>query len=255
MQPLFLIVVGLGSFALIVFVYVPYNTLGQDVLMLKNMGMEVIKVLAVFLAMWTASVAVADEIEGRTALTVMSKPISRQQFVLGKFLGIIGPIFLVFLVLGLVYLTTVSYKVVFDAHETSRQNLTWQDCHAEMIHVIPGLILGFFEAVVLAAISIAISTRLGMVPNLIIITSIYALGHLMPLLVQSSMGSFAIVSFVGQLIATVLPVLNHFSVEAAVAGGKVVPWEYVGFAFLYATLYCTAAILVALALFEDRDVA
>ena len=60
----------------------------------------------------------------------------------------------------------------------------WQLCNAEMIQTIPGLVLAFFEAVVLAAISIAISTRLGMLPNLIIISSIYILGHLMPPLVQ-----------------------------------------------------------------------
>lgn len=254
-QPLFLILVGLGSFALLVFIYIPYNTLGQDVLMLKDMGMTLIKVLAIILAMWTASVAVSDEIEGRTALTVMSKPISRRQFVLGKFLGVIGPIFLVFLILGLVYLATVSYKVVYDAHESSKPDPTWQACNLQMIQTIPGLILSFFEAVTLASISIAISTRLGMLPNLIIISSIYVLGHLMPPLVQSSAGSNPIVAFIGQLIATILPVLDHFDIQAAVAGGKEVPWEYVGFAFLYAAVYCTVAMFVALALFEDRDVA
>ena len=30
----------------------------------------------------------ADEIEGKTAITLLSKPITRRQFILGKFLGI-----------------------------------------------------------------------------------------------------------------------------------------------------------------------
>ncbi|MCG8585510.1 MAG: ABC transporter permease, partial [Pirellulales bacterium] len=146
-------------------------------------------------------------------------------------------------------------KVVYDARESAKPSPMWQLCNAEMIQTIPGLVLAFFEAVVLAAISIAISTRLGMLPNLIIISSIYILGHLMPPLVQSSVGSFPVVAFMGQLIATILPVLNHFDVQAAVAGGRHVPWDYVGFAFLYAVIYCAIAMLAALALFEDRDVA
>ena len=68
--------------------------------MLKDSGLTTIMVLAILVAVWTASVSVADEIEGRTALTLLSKPISRRQFVLGKFLGIVWPILLMFVVLG-----------------------------------------------------------------------------------------------------------------------------------------------------------
>ncbi|MFZ4636646.1 MAG: ABC transporter permease, partial [Pirellulales bacterium] len=66
---------------------------------------------------------------------------------------------------------------------------------------------------------------------------------------------FAIVRFVGKLIATLLPVLDHFTIEAAVVGGMPVPWVYLGWAALYAALYSTLAILVALVLFQDRDLA
>jgi hypothetical protein len=107
----------------------------------------------------------------------------------------------------------------------------------------------------MAAVSLAVSTRLGMVPNLIICFTVYALGHLVPLIVQSSVGKFAIVRFVGKLIATLLPVLDHFTIEAAVVGGMPVPWVYLGWAALYAALYSTLAILVALVLFQDRDLA
>ena len=254
-QPLFLIVIAVGAFAILAFIYIPYFSFGQDIRVLKYGGMTLIKVLSIILAMWTASVAVADEIEGRTALTLMSKPISRREFIMGKFLGIVGPVFLVFLILGVIFLATVSYKVVYDARESAKAEPFWQLCNAEMIQTVPGLVLAFFEAIILTAISIAISTRLGMLPNLIIIASIYVLGHLMPPLVQSSMGTFPVVSFLGQLIATILPVLDHFDVQAAVSGSKAVPWDYVGYNVAYAVLYCGVAMLVALVLFEDRDVA
>jgi len=34
-----------------------------------------------------------------------------------------------------------------------------------------------------------------------------------------------------------------------------VPWLYVGYALVYAGLYCAAMLIVSLLLFEDRDLA
>jgi hypothetical protein len=124
-----------------------------------------------------------------------------------------------------------------------------------MIGIVPGLVLSFMETVVLTAISVAISTRLSMIPNLIIVGSIYVLGHLGPLIVQSSVGQNEFVAFFGQLIALVLPVLDHFNIQAAVAGGKHVPPDYLAWALLYCVLYSAVAMLLAMILFEDRDLA
>ena len=120
---------------------------------------------------------------------------------------------------------------------------------------IPRLVLAFLETVTLASVSVAISTRLPMLANLMICFSIYVLGHLVPQLVVSSVGKFPIVTFMGQLLATVLPVLEHFNIQAAVAGGASVPASYLLWALAYCVLYSTVAMLFALALFEDRDVA
>ena len=254
-QPLYLLMLLIGGFLLMLYIVIPYNTFGEDVKMYKDSGMMTIMVLAILVALWTSSVSVADEIEGRTALTLLSKPVSRRQFVLGKFFGIVWPNFLMFVVLGAWMLIWVSYKVVYDARETSNPEPSWQLCHKEMVGTIPGLVLSFMETVVLTAISVAISTRLSMIPNLVIVGSIYALGHLGPLIVQSSVGRNEFVAFFGQLIALVLPVLDHFNVQAAVAGGKHVPADYLAWALLYCALYSTVAMLLALILFEDRDLA
>ncbi len=254
-QPLYLLVMLGGACALVAYIYIPYNTFGEDVKILKDSGLTTIMVLAILLALWTASVSIADEIEGRTALTVLSKPISRRQFILGKFAGIVWPTLLIFIVLGAILLVTVSYKVVYDARETANPEPTWQQCYGEMVGTVPGLGLAFLEVVVLTSISVAISTRLPMLPNLVICGAVYILGHLGPLIVQSSAGQLEYVAFVGRLVAVVLPVLDHFNIQAAVAGGVPVPMEYLAWALLYCALYSTAMMLLALILFEDRDLA
>jgi ABC-type transport system involved in multi-copper enzyme maturation permease subunit len=255
-QPLYTMLIGIGVVMLVAFVFIPYNTFGEDVKMLKTSGMTLIKVLAIIMALWTASTSVADEIEGRTALTVLSKPVGRRQFILGKFLGIIWPIVLMFVILGFVFLLTVSFKVVYDARESAKTTPEWTECYIEVVRIIPGLVLAFFEAVIMAAISVAVSTRLPMLPNLVICGSIYVLGHLAALIVKTSAAdNIVFVRFVGKLLAMVLPVLDHFEIEGAIAGATSVPMAYLGWALVYTAVYSAAAILLALFFFEDRDLA
>jgi len=254
-QPLFFVLLVVGAFAIIVFPFIPYHTFGEDVKMVKSSGLTLIKVLAIVMALWTASVSIAEEIEGRTALTLLSKPVGRRQLILGKFLGILAPVAVIFIILGALFLGSVSYKVVYDARESVRMEPTTVECAAEMAQVVPGLALAFMEAVVLASISVAISTRLPMIPNLVICVSIYVLGHLVPVLVNSAAGQFEIVRFFGQLLASLFPVLGHFGMEGAISTGQAVPLGYLAWAGVYCLVYSSVAMLLALLLFEDRDLA
>jgi ABC-type transport system involved in multi-copper enzyme maturation permease subunit len=256
-QPLFMIVMLVGVFALLAFIWIPYNTFGEDIKVLKDSGMVLIKVLCIIQAVWAASTSVSEEIEGRTALTVLSKPLRRRSFILGKYLGIFLTVAVVFILLGTVLMLVTAYKPIYDAKENSLEQPIWQMCHLEMVGVVPGLLLAFMEVSILSAISVAISTRLPMLANFIISFAIYVIGHLTPLLVQSSVEGkmFEAVVFVAQLLSTLFPVLDHFSIEAAVAAGVPVPYTYLGWALLYTVIYGMIALLLALVLFEDRDLA
>ena len=255
-QPLFQIVVAVGAFLLVAFVFIPYNTFGEDVKELKIIALELIMVAGVLVSSWTASVSIADEIEGRTALTVLSKPIGRIQFLVGKLLGVMQSVSLLYLFLGAVLLISVSGKVVYDVRESSLPEALWTDSFEEMSGIVPGLLLAFFETIVITSIAVAISTRLPMLPNLLICFSIYALGNLAPMLVQSPVHDpYGIVHFVGQLLATILPVLENFNIQAAISAGWEVPARYLFLALLYCLLYSTIAMFFALILFEDRDLA
>jgi hypothetical protein len=212
-------------------------------------------VLGIIVAVWGASNSIAEEIEGKTALTVLSKPIGRTQFIVGKFLGIVWSVAVIFVVLGAFFLVLVAYKPVYDARESSQLAPVWENSFIEVVRTVPGLVLAFLETVVLTALSVAISTRLPLLANFSICFAIYALGHLTPLVVQSSVGNLPPVAFMGNFIATILPVLDHFNVQAAVAAGVPVPYEYLAVAVMYCMLYSGIALMLALVLFEDRDLA
>jgi ABC-type Na+ efflux pump, permease component len=254
-QPLFLILTLIGLFALFIFLYIPYHTLGEDIKLVITQGLTLIKLMAVFLAVWTASFSVAEELEGKTALMVLAKPVSRRQFIFGKYIGVVLAVTLLFLILGFFFLNTVSYKVVFDARESAKDLPTVAECTRQVIKTLPSFALSFLETLILAAIAIAVSTRLSLLPNLTICLAIYVIGHLAPMIVQSSVGQNAFVAFVADLACAVLPVLEHFNMETNVAMDQPPTWWYVLSTAIYAVMYSALAIVFGLFLFEDRDLA
>ncbi len=132
-QPLFGILTALGIFLLLLFLYLPYNTFGEDIKMLKDSALTLIMIMGIIQGVWSASNSVSEEIEGRTALTVLSKPIGRRQFLFGKFAGILWTVLLLFVILGVTLIILVAYKPVYDGarwvvRHPSGQSLIWKSC-------------------------------------------------------------------------------------------------------------------------------
>lgn len=255
-QPVFLLALIISAVVLLINTVLPFFTLGDDIKMLKDCGLATLLISGLLIAIWTASTSIADEIEGKTAMTLLSKPINRRQFVLGKYIGILQAVLIYLIPLAILFFALIYYKVGYDAKEASAATPpTPAECWAAVTQVMPGLLLLFMEIAVLSAVSVAISTRLPMVVNLTICFAVFVIGHLTPQLVQSGLGQIEFVPFMARLIATLLPSLELFNTSAAVATGDLVPPIYIGSAALYGLCYCTAAILLAFILFEDRDLA
>jgi ABC-type transport system involved in multi-copper enzyme maturation permease subunit len=254
-QPLFVILTLVGIFALFIFLLIPYNTLGEDIKLVITQGLIVVKLCSVFLAVWAASSTIADELEGKTALMALSKPLSRTKFIIGKYAGVMITVTLLFLILGTFCLNTVSYKLVYDARESSKDIPTAIECAEAVYNILPLLILSYLETVILAAVAITISTRLPLLPNLALTLLVYLLGNIAPVIVQASANQMQMVVFMADIVSMILPGLAHFNMETAVHMDAVVPWGYVAVVLGYTTLYCGALLIVSLLLFEDRDLA
>jgi len=62
--------------------------LGEEAKMVTDLGFSTILMGASLLCVLLASSSVTEEVEGRTALTMLAKPLRREEFLLGKYLGI-----------------------------------------------------------------------------------------------------------------------------------------------------------------------
>lgn len=257
-QPVFPLLIFLALLVLVLNTFLPFFSLGDDVKMLKDCGLATILISGLLMAVWTSSISIASEIEGRTTMTLLSKPINRRQFVVGKYVGIVNAVLTMIVPMAICLLALVYYKVGYDARESSSDAPEVVERLADVLQILPGILLIALEVLVLTAISVAISTRLPMVVNMVTCFAIFVVGHLTPVLVQAGRPedvSMKIVEFMAMLVATILPSLEVFNMQAAVATGAIVPPHYLGLAALYCTAYCGTAILLGFILFEDRDLA
>lgn len=254
-QPLYLLLLLIGGFGILLFGILPFNTLGEDIRLMKDSGVTLIMVLGMLQAVWSAGTSVSEEIEGRTALTVLSKPISRGSFLLGKYAGIMLTVLVLFAILTAVFLVVVSYKPIYDARESSEAVPIWQVGHEEVVTSLPALTLYFMETMAIGAIAVALATRLPLLANFVVCFVVYVIGNLTAPLVRSTVGENELVSFVGKLIAVVIPNLNTFNVQSAVDAGNPIPAIYLAGAFNYLAVFSVMILMLALLMFEDRDLA
>jgi hypothetical protein len=202
--------------------FIPYFTFGEDYLMFKQLGYDIIMLAAVIFGTLAASLSISEEIEGRTAITVMSKPVSRRQFMLGKYLGILLAALFMFGVLGAFFEGGLLVKhwweklePIYDI-EPSRvvssgpwigvtRTPAWViqtldhwglpsqstdllrglgQWIAHSLDTLPGLVLCFSQVMVLVGLAVALATRIPMAVNLTTILVVYVLSNLTPVLVM-----------------------------------------------------------------------
>jgi len=63
-------------------------TMSDDNKLLREIGLSTLFLVSLFIAIFSASGAVAEEIENKTITTVLSKPVQRPIFIIAKFLGV-----------------------------------------------------------------------------------------------------------------------------------------------------------------------
>jgi ABC-2 family transporter protein len=282
-QPLFWVLFAFGLLALIISPLVPYFTFGEDLVMVKDLGFDTMMLAAALFGTIAASQSISEEIEGRTAITVMSKPVSRRQFLLGKFLGILLASLLLFallswffegVLLGKAWLDRLDPKPipVWLTSSLTRANLPdqttdllrgiglWVD---HTLDVLPGLVMTFSEVTVLVAVAVALATRTTMVVNLVTVLAIYFLANVTPVLVSigrdakvNSPGPVSeLLSFTAGLFDMLLPDLDAFRIGPALVTDAALPALYILSVTFYGVLYTLIVLLFGLILFEDKDLA
>ncbi len=291
-QPMFWLILILSFFLISFSMILPYFTFGEEYKMMKQLGFDISMLAPTLFGLLAASISIYDEIEGRNAITVMSKPINRRQYFLGKYVGIL--LSCICMALALCWILTWAFhiKPFFDVLEDVDDSMP-QECRTALTPFFSNLgissqgeslaigvanwvgdacahhmamLLVFGQIMVMLGICVALATRMTFVVNLAICLIIFILGRLAPVMVdvtsrttQDGGTALQLVHFIAQLMNTVFPALENFDVGPAVVREyQLTMTEFAGYVLPvlgYSIIYTLIALFGGLFLFEDRDLA
>lgn len=280
-QPIFTLMILFGAVILAVFGALPFFTFGEDTLMFKRVAMDVVLLFVLIPTLFVTSRSIYEEIEDRTMLTLMSKPVKRWEVMVGKYLGIICAAALGLFVLGVVIGLSLwlriptDYQIRASALDPYEIRNLAETRAMHLAGLYPSLVLMWLQISVLAAIGVAISTRFSLVVNLPAVVLMYVAGNLArfaPSWNSVSQGSFfsGLVAKLVLALSYLLPFLQVFDLYQytifrpiglkgtqfeeqfnAVSLGEI--WSNVGLASLHAIFYAVFALSAGLYFFRNRE--
>lgn len=196
---------------------------------------------AMIAILWGASLLNRDA-ERRTAGVALSRPISRMQFVTGKFSGLAAALFLNWLFLCGVFMTLLASS----AEGALLQN--WS------LALTFGLILLLLQSWLLSAVAVLVSTIATTSLSVVILVGIYLIGNNISQLrwVTQRVESRAVSSFL-DIATSVLPNLEHFNLGSRVTYGLPVAWSFVLASLAYWACATTLALILSGLLMRNKE--
>lgn len=302
-NPAYAVLVGCGAALIALSPAFAVFHLGEQVKLIADLGLGTALLVGLLIGVLGASWAVNEELESLSALAILAKPVSRMQFLLGKYFGVLAAAAEALVVLFVALLFTLR-AIAPDAADarlflyclaasvplvaggsvlfarpgmrSPRPVLT----AALLVAAALGTVLGshgvlaflgrhvggwswplvpafagvIFQVAVLAAVAVALATRLTLTANLPVIFAVFVLGQLAG---QARAGGGA-----ASVLAWLLPDLGTLQFSDAVARhlskgefatGPAVPPEILAGAAAVAVAYVAGALAVGGALFRRRD--
>lgn len=212
---------------------------GLEKLILVNVGLSAISLFGVIIAILIGVGLVYKEIEKKTLYTILSRPVRRWEFILGKYFGLI-----LTLVVNVALMTAGFYIALF----IFNHGLTTAD--AALLLAIYFIVLQFLMITAITLLFSAFSTP--------IFSAVFAFAFFFIGTMSDDLRTFAAASrgvsrWIMGAAAYVVPNLSPLNVISQVAHANPVGGKLVLFNTIYAVLYSTATLAAAALIFERRD--
>ena len=225
-------------------------TAGQDMKIIKDLGLAALSIFGLLIAVFIGIGLVSKEVERKSIYGLITKPITREQFILGKYAGLVFT-----LVTNLSLMTLAFYAVLFYMNamtpEGTRQ--TWASPAMDpRLLIAAGLILA--ELMIVTAIALFFSTFSSPLLSTILTLGLWTAGHFNEDLRQfERVVEVPAAAVVAKVLYYVLPNLAPFDVKAEIVHALPVTATHIAYTLAYAVLYISILLLGAIAIFRRRD--
>jgi ABC-type transport system involved in multi-copper enzyme maturation permease subunit len=216
-------------------------SLDQDKLIITRMGLTVMLFFGALISIFIGTGLVYKEIDKRTVYSMLAKPISRGEFVVGKFLGLSFTL----LVNCVTMLMGTSLALIY-LNNFQIANVSW--------HFLTAGFLLFLELLIIIGFSLMFSAFSSPALSALFSIVIYIIGSLsQDILLFARTTPSVILKSMARFFYYVVPNFSNFNYITAVAHGNAVPVNNFLLAIGYATIYLSILLIVSITIFKQRN--
>ena len=209
----------------------------------RDVGLAAISLFGSLTAIFLGVFLLYTEVQRRTIHSIVSKPIERWEFVIGKYLG------MALLLSVLVGVFAIAMVLLLSAQSMGVSS------------AIPkAVVLAWFEVLTVAAIAIFFSSFSTPFLSGIFALALWAIGRLTPDIEAAARDASPAISWTAKATLQIVPDLHLFSVSGHVVDGshvsvhaEFVSWAYVGLASVHALGWIVGLLAASALLFHRRD--
>jgi ABC-type transport system involved in multi-copper enzyme maturation permease subunit len=212
-------------------------TVGDQIKIITDVGLAAISLFGALMAILVGTGLVYKEIDKKTIYSLLSKPIHRYQFLLGKFFGLVLTLFVI------ISLMSVIFLLVLFLHTF---HVEWR-----MFAVI---LLIFIELSLITSVAILFSTFSTPILSSVFTLAFYLIGHFswgLETLIQKIQSGF--LKILAQVFYTLLPDLENFNYKTEIVHHLPIPANVLILSTLYGVAYTSFILALAMFIFRKRD--
>ena len=245
-----LAIVGFGVLLVRASIGISQMTAGQDIKIIKDLGLAALQVLGALIAVFIGIGLVAKEVEKRSIYSLLSKPVTREQLVLGKYVGLVMT-----LAVNLSAMVLAFYAVLWYSQLTmtvaDQRVLSTSATDPRMLIAV---LLIFGELMIVTALALFFSTFAEPLTAILLTLGLWIGGHFSADLrhFEEVLDSPA-AAWVARVVYYLLPNLAPFNVKAEAVHGAPIAASHVALTLAYAAVYITTLLVGAVAIFRRRD--
>ena len=225
-------------------------TAGQDVKIIKDLGLAATAVFGLFIATFIGIGLVSKEVERRSIYALLSKPVSRSQFIVGKYAGLVLTLAANVAVMTLALYVVLAYMTYTESPEF---RAAW-DAPGVDPALLKAIFLVFVELMLITAIALFFSSFSTPLLSAALTLGLYIVGHF-----NADLRNFERVvdskpaAWLARGLYHVLPDLSAFDVKMQVVHGMPVTAGYLAMTSAYGAIYIAALLVLSIVIFSRRD--
>ncbi len=212
-------------------------TIGEQQKIIQDMGLASISIFGTLIAVFVGIGLVYKEIDKKTIYNILSKPVHRYQFLIGKYLGLIFTLFV-----NLMIMVGVFFSIIFFINGTIK------------IALIQAVFLIFLELMLVTAIALLFSTFSTPTLSAIFTLAIYVIGHLShDLKLFGAKNQQIWIKNFTKILYYIMPNLEYFNIKSLVTHNLPLPENFLLLSSLYGITYIGIILFLAICIFEKRN--